>query len=30
MKENFLSCVISCARFANKDLFSNVLSLFFC
>ena len=29
MKESFLSRVISCIRFANRDLCSNVLSLGF-
>lgn len=28
MKESFLSSVISCVRFVNRDLCSNVLSLF--
>ncbi len=28
VKESFLSCIISCVRFVNRDLFSNVLSLF--
>lgn len=27
VKENFLSCVISCVRFSNGWLISNVLSL---